>query len=185
MKNYLCRLVAAFAVLFASLAALAQTEPSASFAKDFIWLISPTGVIESRTGRSAEPISDYILRIEAEARAHFVSSASRVPISGALFIAVRPGYASKVWVEVGAPGLPADDVAILIKRIEALKPMPVKDGPIAFAVSFQAWGGGTKLVAPQGLPLPLPAEWVEALNNIGGGMLPDDALKIVWPANDG
>ena len=47
----------------------------------------------------------------------------------------------------------------------------------AFAISFNAWGGGTPLASAS---LPVPDEWRRALPK-GGGVLPDDALRGAWP----
>jgi TonB family protein len=98
-----------------------------------------------------------------------------IPDTLVVVTAVRPDNTSRVWLMGSA--LDADTQNALRKKLEAIPPVEVKDGPIAFALCGTIAGGAEFTEIP-----PLPPEWKKAAEALTPPvLLPDAVLDTVWP----
>ena len=73
--------------------------------------------------------------------------------------------------------LDADTQTALRQKLEAIPPVEVKDGPVAFAICGTIAGGPEFQDVP-----PLPPEWKEAADKLPQpASIPDAVLDAVWP----
>ncbi|MBX7105166.1 MAG: hypothetical protein K1X57_13880 [Gemmataceae bacterium] len=94
-----------------------------------------------------------------------------------VFCAIRPGQVARYWLESRPEEMPAGSRTLLLRRLNALKPPPVK-APVAWGTRFDLWGG-------TGDPshfVPQPAEWGVAFPPHEPPPAPDLLLDRVWPA---
>ena len=157
----------------------AATAKAAAFDMTSVGLYQPSIAYEERVG-DVKPLSDYIAALREEARRTFEAASPGPGITGAIVVAVRPGNSSRVWLVTGENVLSPTVSESLRRRLEAVPAVTVKNGPIGFAMNFNAWGGGKPIPVPESYPIPVPQEWRDALT-AGGGYLPDDALPKAWP----
>jgi hypothetical protein len=155
------------------MAGLIPDQPQRPFHAIFAQMYQPDEVLRQRMP-SVEEFGNYVKALDGELAAF----AAERPFDGqalSLFVAVRPGRRSRVWLEFRPGGVPAHPERDLVSRLEAV-PAPEVNGPVAMATYSLLWGGpGTK----ENLFAFMPAEWAEAVSP--GAVLPDDALRKVWP----
>jgi hypothetical protein len=180
------RLRRALRVACACVLALAATSAVAlprSSGKPFessdIVLYQPDAELKSRMGHDAAPLADYIRRLSTAAESIVAEAPPSAGATAAIVVVVKPGRRSRVWLVLGGNELPDAVKRRLVPALEAIRPLPVRDGPVAFAMTFHAWGGGIPIVDPE-MPAPIPPEWQEASAAIGGGML-DAIIEQAWP----
>lgn len=169
-----------FAAVFFVAASFAVEAAKPPSSLESAALISPMPVIEERTGRSSEALGDYIAELRDAVLSQLNSQRDLPSLSLAVVVAVKPGRLSRCWIEAGSPGIDASIVEALKAACLSVRPLEVTGGPIAFSLNFKIKRGG-KSPNYQGLPYPLPAEWRAALEKSSEGLIPDDALSVVWP----
>jgi hypothetical protein len=155
------------------MAGLIPDQPQQPFQPCFMQAYQPDEVLRQRLP-SVEEFTAYVKALDGELAAF----AAERPFGGqalSLFVAVRPGRRSRVWLEFRPGGVPAHPERELVSRLETV-PAPEVNGPVAMAVYSLLWGGpGTK----ENLFGFMPAEWAEAAGP--NAALPDDVLPKVWP----
>lgn len=134
-------------------------------------------ILKERLATGADMLAKYAMRIEAEANKIFLSTNPSQRYSGAVVITVKPGGQSRVWLALGDNDLPDTLKNTLLEKLTAIKSIPVKKGPIAFALKFDAWGGGKPLEET----FPIPDEWRKVMKNQADSIIPDAPLAILWP----
>ena len=144
-----------------------------------IALYQPDDVLTSRVGHDAVPLAGYIEAINAVATDEFGRAERGRGSSGAIVIAVKPSGASRMWLVLGENELPEGLAERLKSRVERIGPMSVSGGPIAFALVFDAWGGGVP-IATSDQPAPYPDEWRVATDG-EPLVVPDGILDVIWP----
>jgi hypothetical protein len=127
-------------------------------------------------GPTSDELTAYIAALTDAAKAALAAAPKQAAVSSSIVVGLKAPGRSRVWIVGG--GLEAQRaLAGLMKTpLEAVRAPPVS-GWNAFALNFDAWGGAGAPVAA----MPIPDEWRLAMQAQGGGMLPDDALKAVWP----
>jgi hypothetical protein len=146
------------------------------FAVKKVVLYQPNEVLVDRLGNDAGPFGNYIKQIEIREATVFANAGQHPGASGAIVVAIRPGKQSRAWIVLGSNSLPAALVSQIKAEAETVLPVSVQRGPVAFAVLFEAWGGGQP-ITDAAHPVPIPLEWRAAAPE----MLPDRPLSRVWP----
>lgn len=152
-------------------------EPPATigYLTDHIALYQPDEVLVARVP-DVTALSGYVQVLEGVCSLYF--AATDRPDQIEVVVAVRPGEKSKVWLnskEVGAAGLES-----LRKKLEAVTPAEVKEGPVAFAILGKT-GGGLPSGEPAEKAPPVPNEWREAMKGAKEPLaLPDGVLDLIW-----
>jgi hypothetical protein len=166
-------------LLGAVITALAAARPTLAdepvFKIKSVAFYLPADAIELR-GPQVDAAGAYIGALKKAATSALAAAPRLAGVSASIVVGLKAPGRSRIWIVGG--GLPAQRaLSMLLKApLEAVPAPPVTDWD-AFAISFDAWDGGG--VPPD--PLPVPDEWRLAVQAQGGGMLPDDALKAVWP----
>lgn len=138
-----------------------------------VLLLQPQSIVSERV-QSAEKLASYIKAVDAAA-AHALAHSPANPTSGFIAIAVRPGGASKAWLDL-TPALPSPLEARLAAVIKAVRPFAAKKGVVIFALNVTLWGASpTRQQGPQ------PAAWIRAVKKAGHPMTIDDVVDRVWP----
>jgi hypothetical protein len=119
-------------------------------------------------------LAAYIGKIQAAASE--LLSGVQKPATLQIVVAVRAGKKSRVWL-TGA-GMEPQALDAMRQKLEAIEPVEIHDGPVAFAICGTVAGGPASTENP-----PMPKEWKEAAKKLPSPVvLPDDILKAVWPA---
>ncbi len=160
---HVVRVVAPEAAKPATPVAAAPAGPA--FRLRSVVLYQPNDVLTARLGGDAQPFAGYVRRVERH-----VSSAlagRKAPgFSAAVVIAVKPDGEVHAWLVTRRklpPGLAGDVTA----AAEAAPPVDVQGGPIAFAIVFDAFGGGGPPVVDRAHPIPIPPEWRQGASASG------------------
>lgn len=119
-------------------------------------------------------LAAYAHRLEAVAAGVF--QAQPADVSGILFVAVKPGGRSRVWVLGDNGATPPALKAQLEQSLSAIAPLSVRRD-FLFGLTFSA-GVARPYTAPN--PAPIPSEW-EAQIPPEGVMLDDAFIDRVWP----
>jgi len=139
-----------------------------------IVLYQPDDVVRKRLP-GAGHLAAYIEKLQGVAAETF-AGATR-PDALDIVVAVRPGSKSRVWLT--GPALDARTLEDLRKKLEAIPPVEVTEGPVAFAISGKIAGG-----SPIGEEVPMPQEWRDAVKKLPQPVIiPDGLLEAVWPAH--
>jgi hypothetical protein len=155
------------------MAGLIPDQPQRPFHACFTQMYQADDVLRQRVP-SVDDFSNYLKALDGELAA-FAAERAFDGQALSLFVAVRPGRQSRLWLEFRPGGVPAHPERELVSRLEAV-PAPEVNGPVAVATYSLLWGGpGTK----ENLFAFMPGEWAEAVGP--NDVLPDDALRKVWP----
>jgi len=133
--------------------------------------------IMAERGPTTDELSDYVKALTDAARAVLAASPKQAGVSTSIVVGLRPPARSRVWIVGGGLAAQRGLTSLLKAPLEALRAPPVS-GWNAFAINVELWGGGGPLADAE---MPVPDEWRLALQAQGGGVLPDDALRAVWP----
>ena len=122
------------------------------------------------------PLAEYVKALQHEAAA-FWQSAPRPAAKGLLVaVGVRPGQTARVWCDGVAGDIPADTLASVRAALEHVKPVSVKNGPIAFALELGLWDQ-----MPAEFPV-MPNAWADAAKRSKRPLsVPDELFKVIWP----
>lgn len=159
--------------------AAAVPVPAGPFQIQNIDLYQPNAMLVARLGADgARPLAAYITQIKAGLIALFAAAPPQPGVTAALVVGVKPGGAVHSWIVAPAGSLPAALAAQIQSAVQAIPPVAVQGGPIAFAVVFNAWGGGAAITDPQH-PVPMPPEWTKGA--AGPELVPDGVFARIWP----
>ncbi len=171
-------LLLAFSLLLLSLSAFALDKPQ-GFETDNVVLYQPNEALQARVGDVSD-LANYVKKLQAVC-AEFFASTKR-PETLHIVVAVRPGKRSRVWFVSSTRPAPDAQRDPLRKKLEAVPPCDVHDGPVAFAISAKLAGGDGK--NPKGakdFKPPIPKEWQDAAKGKESVRVPDGVLDLVWP----
>lgn len=145
-----------------------------------IVLYQTNEVLEKRTP-GAGKLALYTAQLQRVAGEFF--GAARVPETLHIVVAVRPGGKARVWFVSSTRTGAMKELEPLKKELEAVAPVEVSDGPVAFAISARIAGGdGTIPKEGKDFELPIPKEWQDAAKKQKPPVaLPDGILDAVWP----
>jgi hypothetical protein len=173
------------AILFATLTLLVGSLPALpldapkGFETDNVVLYQPNEALQARVGSVAD-LANYIKELQAVCAEFFVATAT--PETLHVVVAIRPGKRSRVWFVSSTRPAPDPQREPLLKKLEAVQPCDVRDGPVAFAISSKLAGGDGK--NPKGdkdFKPPIPKEWQDAAKGKEGVLVPDGFLDLIWP----
>ena len=97
-------------------------------------------------------------------------------------MAVRPGKRARVWFVSSTRPAPDAQREPLRKKLEAIPPCDVHDGPVAFAISAKLAGGDGKTPKEKRTSRH-PKEWQDAVTATGKErvLVDDGLLDLIWP----
>jgi hypothetical protein len=162
-----------------SLIARLTLDTPIGFETDSVVLYQPKEIMQARVAAVAE-FANYIKQLQTVCAEFFATS--KTPETLHVVVAVRPGKRGRVWLISSIRPAPDTHREQLRKKLEAIPPCEVRDGPVAFAISARLAGGagknpkGDKVFQP-----PIPKEWQDAVKGKEGVLLPDGFLDLVWP----
>jgi len=156
--------------------------PAQGFTLNNIVLYQPNEVLSQRTN-GADQLAAYIQSLQTALTDYFKSATTPGTLN--VVVAARAGYQSRVWFVTSTHSGDFANLTSLREKLEAIKPMEVHKGPVAFAICASIAGGNDK-DSQKGstYKLPVPKEWKAAAKNLKQPILmPDDILDVVWPAS--
>jgi TonB family protein len=129
---------------------------------------------------SAEELAAYIKKLQSALGDYFADSTT--PATFQAVVAVRPGKRVRVWLISSLPSKKADPFDALRAKLEAIVPMDVQGGPIAFAICGKLAGDHSRSSHNDAdAQPPIPQEWQDAAKNLPDKLRVDDYLDAVWP----
>lgn len=153
-------------------------EAATGFESDNTVLYQPEPVLRERLP-SREPLYGYIEELRAVCRAFF--AAADRPETFDIVVAIKSGKQSRVWFASSTRGTGDAELDSLRRKLEAVTPPDVHQGPVAFAISARIAGGKVP-EADGSFQSPVPTEWQEAADQQTEALvIPDDILRLVWP----
>jgi hypothetical protein len=136
-------------------AAPAPVEPAFRL-KAVILGYQPDAVLADRLAGQKPAFDAYVSRIET--RLATTLAAHPTPkFSAALVIALKPDGDAHAWL-VSRSSIPANLATALTMDATTETPFAVQGGRMAFAIVFNAYGGG-KSVTDKSHPIPIPPAW--------------------------
>ncbi len=148
-----------------------------------IVLYQPNQMLVARLGpNGAAGMANYISRINQSLAATFKKLPLEPGVSGAVVIGIKPpGFAREAWVVTGKNHFSQDLILQIKIAAEIVQPMPVYNGPVVFAINFNAWDGGVPVTDAKH-PLPMPQEWFAgAAAGSKPALVPDGIFARIWP----
>jgi len=155
-------------------------DTAEGFETDHVVFYLPEEVMEARIGSVGDFIN-HAKQLQAICTQFFATT--KTPETLHIVVVVRPGKRAHVWFVSST--LPAPDAQRepLRKKLEAVPPCDVHDGPIAFAICAKLAGGDGKTPQPdKDSGTPIPKEWQDAVTATGKErVLVPDLLDLIWP----
>jgi hypothetical protein len=140
------------------LAAPPPAHEANAFRKTSILFYQPDAVLKSRLTVGQAAFTAYVGQVERQVAASLAAAPPVPGFSAAIVIALKPGGESHAWLVTKAklaPGFAAPFIA----AAQAVPPVAVQGAPVAFAIVFNAFGGGGPPVVDAAHPIPIPREW--------------------------
>jgi len=148
-----------------------KTEKS-GFETTNIVLYQPDDVLKKRLPGTGH-LAAYIEKVQSAAAG--MLGKITTPETLVIVVAARPDRTSRVWL-MGSD-LDEKTQAGLREQLEAIPPVELKDGPVAFAICATLAGGPEFTETP-----PMPEEWKKAAEKLAQPVeMPDAILKEIWP----
>lgn len=173
--------IAVVVIVWSLLAQVAFAQSAAKpepFRSAEIVLYNPTDDFEAR-GPSGEITASFIKQLQTKAAVLLKDDKPGTGRSGLIAAAIRPDGTMKLWLDIDGefqPGLTQS----LEREMKSAGVPPVMNGPIAFAVHFDLWGGSTRPRTKSG-PIELPQSWQKCAKGQNKPLrVPDDILPLVW-----
>jgi len=158
--------------------AVAQSPTADAFQATEIVLYNQMEEFEVRSP-TAEVLTAYIKQLQAKAATLWKDEKPASGKSGLIAVAIRQDRTMKLWVDVEGT-FQSNTTAALEREMKAVGVPQAKQGPIAFAVHFDLWGGSSKVKA-RGDNVQIPQVWREAAEAQRKSLtIPDDILPLVW-----
>ncbi len=157
---------------------LALTIPllAASAKLSNVVLYQPDAELKARLG-GVNLLAGYIKQVKALCEPSFNSER---PEALDIVIIVKPGGKARVWFVSTLQKAP--DRTKLKQAIEAIPTPPVKEGPVAFALSYDLNGAERKKPSTGTFQPPIPEEWkVKAKETNSYLRIPDGVIPLIWP----
>lgn len=137
-----------------------------------IVLYQPDDVLKKRLPGEGH-LAAYIEKVQSAAAGMLAKVT--IPDTLVIVVAVRPDHSSHVWL-MGSK-LDEKTLDALREQLEAIPPVEVKEGPVAFAICATIAGGPEFTETP-----PMPEEWKKAVEKLSQpASIPDAILGDVWP----
>ena len=175
------------AIFFAIFTLLAASSPvlalgtAEGFETDHVVFYLPEEVMEARVG-SVGDFVNYAKQLQAICTEFFATT--KTPETLHIVVAVRPGKRARVWFVSSTRPAPDAQREPLRKKLEAIPPCDVHDGPVAVAISAKLAGGDGKTPKEEkDFKTPIPKEWQDAVTATGKErvLVDDGLLDLIWP----
>lgn len=142
-------------------------------------LYQPDDVLRDRVP-DIKMLAAYIKRLQAICEQFFAET--RTPEILDVVVAVKPGKRARVWFVSSTRTAADTQLDSLRKALEAVEPMPLRNGPVAVAISATIAGAERKLPHSNSPPYspPIPEEWAKVADK-SRTPVPDGILEILWP----
>jgi hypothetical protein len=159
---------------------LCAGEPAKGFKTENLVLYQPDSVLRERLP-SVEDLASYVKRLQAVCGNFFADV--ETPETLDIIVALKPGRQSRVWFVSSTPSPSGMSRESLRVKLEAVTPVEVRYGPVAFAISAKIAGGSGNVPKGDGAyQPPIPKEWQEAAKGQKEPLvIPDGFLALVWP----
>lgn len=142
-------------------------------------LYQPNAMLVARLGPGGPmQLANYIGRINAGLSGVFAKAAVQPGLTAALVVGVKPGGAVRSWIVARPDTIDPALAAQIQAAAAAATPIAVQNGPLVFAIVFNAWGGGAPITDAQH-PVPMPPEWTQGAS--GPELVPDGVFARIWP----
>ncbi|MEP6668062.1 MAG: hypothetical protein ABJF10_02855 [Chthoniobacter sp.] len=149
------------------------------FKTERLSLYQPDEVLRARL-TSTESLAEYFKKLEAVCTDFFATATE--PETLHIVVAVKPGKQARFWF---VSSTREDDKGLepLRQKLEAVPPLEVFAGPLAFAISARIAGGdGKNGFKDKNVGPPIPKEWAEAVKGAKSPVqVPDGFLAAAWP----
>jgi hypothetical protein len=157
-----------------------KDETPKGFVTDDIMLYQPNEVLAQRLP-GADQFAAYIKQLQAALTDYYAGDKTAEKLQ--TVIALRSGNRSRVWFVSSLHSGKNPIFDTLRQTLEAIKPVDVKGGTIAFVISGSIAGGdGKNTHSDKDDQPPIPREWQEAAKDLKRPILvPDGFLDAVWP----
>lgn len=146
---------------------------SSTLVKSGIVLLQPEFVFHERVP-NVSALAEYLQRAEEAARIALRESNQGVGSAGFIVLAIRPGLASKVWLDL-APPLHPDESVALISKIEAVTPIDVQVGPVVLAIKVRIRGE-----EESERNMPSPEAWHALARKAGRALEIGELVELAW-----
>lgn len=173
-------LLVVFTATLVVLPRLFAGAPVKGFETETLVLYQPDAVLNERVP-SMEDLAGYVKRLQTVCAAFFSDAAT--PDTFHIVVVIKPGKQSRVWFVSSTPS-PGDMKRESLRlKLEAVAPIEVQHGPVAFAISAKIAGGSGNPAKEDGAyQPPIPREWQEAAKGHKEPLaIPDSFLELVWP----
>ena len=132
--------------------------------------------LRDRVGDDVEPLAKYIEALKREAGT-FWGAANPPGVKGLLVaVGVRADGKSRAWCEAVGGEVPAEKLDKFRAALEKVRPVHVRNGPIAFAMEL-----GLFDQMPAEFPV-APQAWSDAAKKAKKPLLvPDGLFEVIWP----
>ncbi len=158
---------------------VAPAVPAGPYQMQSIVLYQPNAMLVARLGpNGARPLANYIKQINASLAALFTSAPPQPGVTAALVVGIKPGGAVRTWIVAPTGAVSPTLAAQIQSAAQAVPPPVVQNGPVAFAMIFNAWGGGAP-IADARHPVPMPQAWTQGAP--GPELVPDGVFTRIWP----
>ncbi|HEX2009767.1 MAG TPA: hypothetical protein VJN44_02405 [Roseateles sp.] len=154
------------------LAATAHAQAAEPVRYFNVILLQPSATLEERVPR-VDAMADYVRAVEAATREAVIASGARQAVGGFVVVAVRPGMASKVWLDFDAL-LDLELRKQIVAKVGAVRPFEVLKGPVVFALKVATWNGKESK-----RPAPAPQEWKQA-KRAGAAPEVGELVESIW-----
>ena len=167
-----------FSAVLVEFSKLLAREGNRSFEAEYIVLYQPTSDFFERIS-GVEELANYTKRLLGVCENFFTTADT--PETLHIVVAIIPGRQSRIWFVSSTPLPAVREREPLRRQLEAVTPIEVAHGPIAYAISAKIAGGDAKS-DQSGYHFPIPKEWQDAAKGSQEELVtPDGILALVWP----
>jgi hypothetical protein len=153
-------------------------DVSNGYRLDRIVVYQPNDILVQRMP-SSDVVKAYIYDLKQVAHNFFVGDST--PEIFHIVVVVRPGFRARVWFESSARPGDSKELEPLRKLLEAVRPMPVRGGPVIMGLTASIAGGDHKDHSKDAYPV--PSEWREIARSMKtpAPISSDAFLDAAWP----
>ncbi|MDF7798778.1 hypothetical protein P4C99_04850 [Pontiellaceae bacterium B1224] len=176
MKHSLSNLMITAALL--CLSPLQPAFAEGEFQSGRIVLYNQMDVFASRAP-SAEVLASFIKQLDTITATVWDDTKSGNGKSGFITVAIRPDQTMKLWIDLEGE-FQEEATGLVEEKMKAVGVPQTRDGPIAFALHFDLWGGSPQPSEPTE-QMQIPQLWQTAAEEEHRSLIiPDEILPLVW-----
>ena len=139
-------------------------------------LYLPDEALVSRVGADVQPLADYIQAIQGQTNQYWATHSAGDAKGLLIAIGVKPNGDARACCDALDGDIDDKTLRAFEDQLASVKPLSVKNGPVAFAIEI-ALGGDSTITFPE-----MPTEWASAAKNADKPlMVPDELFAEIWP----